>query len=401
MPSYLSRFPCLLLAAFAPLGVWVVGALLGGIFVAVFVGCLIVRHPSAYLRLSHDLPGSGVQKFHLRPTPRIGGVAIFFGFVAAVLMMPAELAPGSPGDLPAMAAACALFAFTGGLVEDFTKRVEVRLRLLLTFASATLGFFLLDARITELKIPGVDWALQFTFVSIAFTLFAVGGFAHAMNIVDGFNGLAGVVALIFLAVIAYVARAAGDEPIMWSALLLGAAIAGFLVLNFPRGLLFLGDGGAYLIGFLIAEFALMLVHRNSEVSPWFALTLLSYPIVETLFSMYRKRVLRGRSAGLPDGLHLHMLIHKRLVRRYGAAATDRVWCNTLTSPFLWVLALFGAVPAALFWNRTEVLVLAVLVFVVLYVKLYWQIVRFRAPKVLGVRRAMARSALETADAARQ
>jgi UDP-GlcNAc:undecaprenyl-phosphate GlcNAc-1-phosphate transferase len=207
----------------------------------------------------------------------------------------------------------------------------------------------------------------------------------------------------FLGAIAYVARTVGDEALMWVALLLGAAVLGFLVFNFPRGLLFLGDGGAYLIGFLIAELALMLVHRNSEVSPWFALTLLGYPIVETIFSMYRKRVLRGRSPGQPDGLHLHMLIHKRLVRRYGTgvAAQDRVWSNALTSPFLWVLALVGVVPAALFWDRTEALQGAMLAFVALYVWLYWRIVRFRAPRALGVRRAMARSALHTAHTAHE
>ncbi len=231
----------------------------------------------------------------------------------------------------------------------------------------------------------------------------MGGFSQAVNIVDGFNGLAGVVALLFLGAIAYVARAVGDEPIMWCALMLGAAIAGFLVLNFPRGLLFLGDGGAYLIGFLIAEFALMLVHRNTEVSPWFALTLLSYPIVETIFSMYRKRMLRGQSPGDPDGLHLHMLIHKRLVRRYCAhkGGHDRVWCNALTSPFLWVMALIGVVPAVLFWDRTEALQGAMLAFIALYVWLYWRIVRFRVPRALVMRRAMARPALDTADAAPQ
>ena len=330
-------------------GVQLVEALTGGVFVAALAGYLILRYPAVHARFSHDLPGVGPQKFHHQSTPRIGGIAIFFGFVAAILMMRGVEAASPAVELASMASVCALFAFAGGLAEDFTKRVEVRLRLLLTFASATLGFFLLDARITELQLPGFDWALQFTFFSIAFTLFAVGGFAQAMNIVDGFNGLAGVLALMFLGAIAYVARAVGDEPIMWSALLLGAAIVGFLVLNFPRGLLFLGDGGAYLIGFLIAEFVLMLVHRNTEVSPWFALTLLSYPIVETMFSIYRKRVLRGQSPGEPDGLHLHMLIHKRLVRRHGAnvAAQDRVWGNALTSPFLWVLALFGVVPAAL------------------------------------------------------
>jgi UDP-GlcNAc:undecaprenyl-phosphate GlcNAc-1-phosphate transferase len=370
----------------------VVSAVLGAAFFAACFAYLIVRYPLAHLRISQDLPDAGPQKFHLQPTPRIGGMAVFFGLGIAALVLWIENSPVV--ELALGAIACGSVAFGGGLAEDFTKRIKVRLRLLLTFISATLGFFFLDARITDLALPGFDWALQFTLFSFAFTLFAVGGFAQAMNIVDGFNGLAGVISLMFLGAIAYVARAVGDEGVMWAALALGAAIAGFLVFNFPRGLLFLGDGGAYLIGFLIAEFAVLLVHRNSEVSPWFALTVLAYPIVETVFSMYRKRVLRRQSAGDPDGIHLHMLIHKRLVRRYRGTGPD-VWANALTSPFLWVLAAMPVVPAALYWDQTPVLQGVMVTFSVTYVWLYWRIVRFQAPRLLALRRTLGQTASET------
>jgi UDP-N-acetylmuramyl pentapeptide phosphotransferase/UDP-N-acetylglucosamine-1-phosphate transferase len=369
----------------------VVSAILGAAVVAACFAYLIVRYPLAHLRISQDLPGAGPQKFHLQPTPRIGGIAVFSGLGIAALILWVENSPVV--ELALGAIACGVVAFGGGLAEDFTKRMRVRLRLLLTFISATLGFFFLDARITELALPGFDWALQFTLFSFVFTLFAVGGFAQAMNIVDGFNGLAGVISLIFLGAIAYVARTVGDDGVMWAALSLGAAIAGFLVFNFPRGLLFLGDGGAYLIGFLIAEFAVLLVHRNSEVSPWFALTVLAYPIVETVFSMYRKRILRRQSAGDPDGIHLHMLIHKRLVRRYRGTGPD-LWANASTSPFLWVLAAVPAVPAALYWDQTPVLQGVMVGFIGLYVWLYWRIVRFQAPWPLALRRTLGQTADE-------
>jgi UDP-N-acetylmuramyl pentapeptide phosphotransferase/UDP-N-acetylglucosamine-1-phosphate transferase len=370
----------------------VVSAVLGGAVFAVCLAYLIVRYPLAHLRVSQDLPNAGPQKFHLQPTPRIGGIAVFFGVAAAALVLWMENSPVL--ELVVGAMTCGVVAFSGGLAEDFTKRVKVRLRLLLTFISATLGFFFLDARITDLALPGFDWALQFTLFSFVFTLFAVGGFAQAMNIVDGFNGLAGVISLMFLGAIAYVARTVGDEGVMWAALALGAAIVGFLVFNFPRGLLFLGDGGAYLIGFLIAEFAVLLVHRNSEVSPWFALTVLAYPIVETVFSMYRKRILRRQSAGDPDGIHLHMLIHKRLVRRYRGTGPD-VWANASTSPFLWVLAAVPVVPAALYWDQTPVLQGVMVGFTGLYVWLYWSIVRFQAPRLLALRRTLGQTASES------
>ena len=78
--------------------------------------------------------------------------------------------------------------------------------------------------------------------------------------------------------------------------IVAASISGFLVVNYPSGRIFLCDGGAYLVGLLLAEISVLLVHRNSEVSPWFPLVLLAYPIWETLFSMYRRKR-RGQSTG--------------------------------------------------------------------------------------------------------
>lgn len=360
-----------------------------GIVVAMFlaalitaaVACFFVRYPRLRKQLPVDVPGTGPQKFHTQPTPRIGGIPVFLGLLIATVALSVSLP--SIAKVIALSLSCGLFAFAGGLAEDLTNRVGVRMRLLLTFASAALGFVFLDARISELDIPGFDSALQFTAVSFAFTLFAIGGFANAMNIVDGFNGLAGVVSLIFVLSIAYVAALVGDQAISWASLILGAALIGFLLLNFPRGLIFLGDGGAYLVGFLIAELVVMLVHRNSEVSPWFALTMLSYPIVETVFSIYRKKLLRRQSPGEPDGLHFHMLIYKRLVRRYRPA---NKWANPSTSPFLWTFALLGAAPSVMFWDNTTVLEVCMIVFVSVYVWLYWRIVHFRTPKPLIVRR---------------
>jgi UDP-GlcNAc:undecaprenyl-phosphate/decaprenyl-phosphate GlcNAc-1-phosphate transferase len=355
-------------------------ALLGGIAFATVIAYLIIRFPALHAQYSADLPGVGPQKFHFHPTPRIGGIAVFGGAIAATWGLH-EQQPAVV-ELMGPALLCALFAFAGGLAEDFTKRSPAGLRLFLTFVSAAAGYFLLDARIAGLQLPWIDWALGCALVSFAFTLLAVAGFAHAMNIVDGFNGLAGVVSVIYLGAIAWIAREVNDAALTGASLVLGAAIFGFLLFNYPKGLIFLGDGGAYLIGFLIAELVVLLIQRNSGVSPWFALALLAYPVVETLFSMYRKRVLCARSPGVPDGLHLHMLVYKRLARRYRGRPAG-VWANALTAPVLWTLSLLAAVPAVLYWNDPGVLQCIVLAFVSIYIWLYWQIVRFRAPSYLG------------------
>jgi hypothetical protein len=107
-----------------------------------------------------------------------------------------------------------------------------------------------------------------------------------------------------------------------------------------------------------------------------------YPIFETLFSIYRRVVLRGRSPGMPDGIHLHSLIYRRVIRwavgdRSAKALTRR---NSMTSPYLWVLCMLSTIPAMLFWDNTAVLAGFLLLFAISYVGLYWRIVRFRAPR---------------------
>src|SRR5262245_19632682 len=108
----------------------VVSAFLGGVGVAALLAYLIVRYPLAHLRISQDLPDAGPQKFHLQPTPRIGGVPVLFGIAGGAAVLWLQKSPYL--DLVAGLLICGLVAFAGGLTEDFTKRVKVRLRLLLT-----------------------------------------------------------------------------------------------------------------------------------------------------------------------------------------------------------------------------------------------------------------------------
>ncbi len=263
----------------------------------------------------------------------------------------------------------------------------------MAFCAAAVGFFLLDARITDLDLWGSDWLLGFGAASFLFTVFAVGGFSHALNIIDGFNGLSAVAALDDARGIDG-RRDRGVRPrsSRRCASSSARAFSGSWSGTTRAARSFSGDGGAYLLGFLIAELAVLLVHRNSSVSPWFALLLLFYPVWETLFSSYRRRVLRGRPAASADGLHLHTLVYRRLVRWKvrSRAVQDRRARNALTTPYLIVLTSLTVVPATLFWDKTLVLELFALAFALLYVTLYWRIVRFKAPRALILRRPAGR-----------
>lgn len=353
---------------------------------ALAISLAIVRSSSRHERLSADHDLSGPQKFHSRPVPRIGGVAVFAAILAGALV--AQWGETREVRQLWLLIATALPAFSLGLAEDLTKRVSPRRRLFFTAVSAALAIWLLDAVIFRTAIPGVDLMIGFAPFAISLTIFVVTGVANAINIIDGFNGLASMCVLMMMLALAYVAFQVGDTFVFTAGLIAAGAVLGFFVWNFPAGLIFLGDGGAYLLGFLLAELNVLLLHRNPSVSPMFALLLCSYPIFETIFTMYRRKFVRGTATAAPDGIHLHTLIHRRVVRwLFNADGERRMTArNSMTAPYLWLLCLVSVVPAVLWWNDTAVLSVFLLLFIVSYVMLYRSIVRFKTPRWLLGRR---------------
>jgi UDP-N-acetylmuramyl pentapeptide phosphotransferase/UDP-N-acetylglucosamine-1-phosphate transferase len=281
-------------------------------------------------------------------------------------------------------AVVALPALIGGAVEDVTQRLAVVFRLLLTGVSAALAVGLFDLSLPRVGIPVVDAALTgMPLVGVALAMMAVAGLPHAFNIIDGYNGLAGMVALVACLALTYVALQVGDRQLAGILLCLAGATAGFLFWNFPRGMIFAGDGGAYLWGVCIAVASLVLVKRHPQVSPWFPMLLLIYPIWETFFSIYRK-LTRGMSPSVADALHFHQLIYRRVVHRvFHDDETRRILMrNNRTAPYLWAFTMLTVAPAMMFWRTTWVLMLFCALFALAYVGAYLMIVRFKVPRWL-------------------
>ncbi|WP_426715702.1 MraY family glycosyltransferase [Chromobacterium violaceum] len=355
-------------------------------FFSLSIGAALIRYSHLHEHFSADHDLTGVQKFHAKPVPRVGGVPVMAGVVAGCAL----LFYSTRSWMPALLLLASVPAFGAGLVEDMTKRIGPGPRLIATFVAATLAYFLINAGLFRLGIPGVDTVLQQSWpLVLLLTVIAVGGVAHAVNIIDGYNGLSGVVAIFVFLAMSYVAFKVQDPELMGLCFAMIGAIAGFLFWNFPRGLIFAGDGGAYLVGFMIAEISVLLVQRHADVSPWFPLLCVIYPVFETMFSMYRRKFLQNRAIGYPDALHLHQIIYKRVVlwmvgSKDAQHLTQR---NSLTSPYLWALSSFSVVPAMLFWNNTLVLMGFVLAFMVTYIRLYRMIVRFRTPRWMLLRKS--------------
>lgn len=332
------------------------------------------------------------QRFHAGHVPRLGGVAMMAACTAGLVwIVVGERYLSVPNQIrlePYLALAwwsVALVAVGGGVAEDLTHRLTARWRMLFTLLAAALASWLLGLAIPSLGIAALQplWSAS-PWPGIVLAIVAVAGLPHAFNLIDGYNGLAGIVAIICCFALAYVSLLVGDRQLAALVLVLAGATAGFLLWNYPRGLIFAGDGGAYLWGTVIAMASVQLVQRYSQVSPWFPALLLIYPVWETLFSIYRK-VVRGQSPGLADALHFHQLIYRRIVRGVfddDDQARRMLMRNNRTSPYLWGFAVLTVIPAALFWNNTPMLMAFTALFIVTYVWSYISIVRFKVPRWL-------------------
>lgn len=368
--------------------------------VSFLVTLFVIRVYLARARTRGHVPGrrraEWVRESSLHGLGRAGGIGVAAGLLASLLARLMDDAPLAPAAtrMGLMLLASAAPVFAAGLIEDFTQRLGISVRLVAALASAALAGWLLGAWVVRLDVPMLEAGVGLPVVSVLFTCLLVAGITNAFNIIDGFNGLAGGVASLILMGIAYVAFKVGDTAVLAAALTAVGAILGFMLLNFPRGLIYLGDSGAYLLGFWIGVLLILLVRRNPEVSAWFPVLLCSYPVCELLFSIYRRVIVRRAHPGLPDAAHLHHLIYKRLVR--WLVGTDlpahRTQRNALTAPYLWIITSIGVAPAVVFWQATPVLQIGCVLFAAAYIYGYARIVKFRAPRWWVLRKSRERQA---------
>jgi UDP-N-acetylmuramyl pentapeptide phosphotransferase/UDP-N-acetylglucosamine-1-phosphate transferase len=258
-------------------------------FLSSFLVCYFLIKLSTQRALDHT---EGVQKFHSWRAVRLGGVALMISLITSGTDF--YLSGKDFAKEYLLVIFSSLPVFLDGLAKDLTKKVGPKTRLLMAFISGILAFLLLGAHLTRSDVPILDYVLSnYLIFSVLFTSFALAGVSNAVNIIDGFNGLASGVLIISFLAYAYVSYLVGDFFLLYLSLTITFALIGFFFWNFPFGYIFLGDGGAYLLGFLAGLLGVLVVERYSEVSPWFPLLLLLYPIYETIFFYNQKKIYEG------------------------------------------------------------------------------------------------------------
>lgn len=273
------------------------------------INVLIIATKPLHQSLTSDRVDK-VQGLHQVPVPRIGGVSIFIGIAAGLWFWKA----GS-GIIGWFLLASAVPVFLFGAAEDMQFNISPVARLFAAIISGVLAVWLLQTWLSDIRVPLFDDLMQYAPIGICLTIFASTTMAHAYNLSDGLNGLCSGLALITLLGLQAIALAVGDFEIASIANLVIFAIAGFWVLNFFTGKIFLGDGGAYLLGHLVAWLSILLSARHPEVSPWALFLNTLVPIADTILVIIRR--LRHKLALVqPDRCHLHHFVFDFLSARW-------------------------------------------------------------------------------------
>lgn len=334
------------------------------LLVSVSIAVALVATQRFHAHLSHDEQG-GVQKIHTKPVPRVGGLALVGGLIAGGLTLAPDLRP-----LWILVSLASMPAFGAGLLEDVTKRVGVKSRLSATICSGLIFCLATGYHLTHTDLPGLDWLLTYTWFAILLSAIVIAGVANAVNMIDGVNGLAlGTTIIVFFG-LAILAAQYGDLEILAICMVSIGALAGVFLLNFPYGLIFLGDAGAYSTGMIIAATAMMLPLRHPEISPLMGLIILGYPITEMLVSIHR-RIMRKRShPSQPDRLHLHSLIFRNTANRLAKLIISPDLRNPITAVLIWPFQIFCVILAILSHTSSTALLMSMLAIVALYLWVY-------------------------------
>lgn len=325
---------------------------------------------------------SGIQKFHTKSTSRLGGVGIGLGLIAGVCL--SFNFYSNDALLGVWLLIASLPVFMGGLFEDLTHKVSPRIRLWLACVSSGAVYIIFNVGVSRTDITLLDLALNVPGVAFVLTLLVVAGFVNAINIIDGFHGLASGTVMIMLLAMAILAYRVDDGLVLRLSLITFAATAGFALWNWPFGKIFLGDGGAYLLGLWVVELGLLLPHRTETLSPMAPVLIGVYPLLETLYSMYRRKFVRSHPVNHPDALHLHTLIYKRLILNpeVDKSEAQKNKANSKVAYIAWCFALVPGLLSCCFYEQTLLLLFLIVVFALAYIYLYKQLVKFKSPLLL-------------------
>lgn len=338
---------------------------------AAVCGILVIKTRSTWSRLMRVGDLGAIQAAHSTPTPRLGGIAVFVAVVTAALL-------GLPGwdSLWVLLLAASIPLFLSGAAEDLGYPVAPAGRLVAALASSVLVVWFGETWISHTGVPWLDVLLAWSPLAIVVSVVAAAAVAHAFNLIDGLNGLAGSTALIGALSLLATALSVNDMEVAVIASVLAAAVLGFLLFNYPFGSIFFGDAGAYTVGFLLAWMGILLAGRHADVTPFAMVLAMFWPLADLTLAIVR-RYQRNSPLAAPDRLHFHHLVLRSLEIGFFGRARRNIANPVATAVMLPMIAA-PALAGFLLHDQPGEAATALLVFFALYFAFY----------LLGMRVAM-------------
>ena len=297
-----------------------------------------------------------IQKTHLDFTPRLGGLVIFIVFYLYLLIRV---------DLHSLNQ---LIVFLNGLMiimiatkEDLYANVSPKKRFMTVLIASLLTVIFLD------KLPNIEFYLveeifKNKYITVIFYTLCIALITNGINIIDGLNGHASLSLISSLICLIYLNDFNLNGDSLPFILLIFLIV--FIFFNFPFGSIFLGDAGAYWLGWITSILIINFFAYNSEINSWLAVVILFYPAMEVLFSFTRKLILK-KSPFQPDLNHIHLKIYHLL--------KSSRYANPLSTILLMPLTIFpiGYVYCAINFNISIIFILAlqIIIYLTYYVLL--------------------------------
>ena len=254
-----------------------------------------------------DIPRG--RHIHKKPTPKLGGLAIFLGFLLGYMIFGTHSA-----SMNAILIGSFILVLVG-VIDDITE-LSAKTQFIGQLAAACVVVFYGQMLIRDISAFG--FYIEFGWWSYPITLFFILGCINCINLIDGLDGLSGGISGIYFLTIGIIAAMQGKLGLdfVLSFVMLGA-ILGFLMYNFSPASIFAGDAGSMFMGFMISVVALFGFKNVTMTSLIIPLLVIAIPILDTIFAIVR-RFLKGESPFQGDKFHIH---HQLLNRNISPRVT--------------------------------------------------------------------------------
>ncbi len=342
-------------------------------FISFVLGLVIMLSSGYGFSRRASMDEVAIQSAHKGFVPRVGGLAVYTSILGLIPLLSFGFIPLSVvfdlnvEDLSWLILS-ALPVFFVGLAEDLGYAMSPRIRLTASAIASLLTVIIFKVWITELGILGIDVMLLFPPFAIIFTVFATVGVVNAFNLIDGLNGFSSYITVSIAAALSIIAFQVGNIQITIFLVLLIAAVLGFMILNFPLGKIFLGDGGAYVLGHLLVWSAILLIDFENNISPFAILLIFFWPVADTGLAIWR-RWSSGSPTDRPDRLHFHQLAMRFLEIRF-LGREKRYIANPLATVILAPLVSAPQLLGVLFWYDFSMTVWSSILVGLLFVATY-------------------------------